>query len=215
MSDNTLVNEDTGTSENTQATKTYTQEDFDRHMAGLKRKFEKKYEGVDIEEYRSLKQQQEQVQQEQAMKRGEFEKILQESLSKKDQEIQKRDSIIKNYKIDVPLTNAAAKFRAVNVEQVTQLLKGNVRLNEDGEVEVIDAKGTVQYNDSGNLVTVDDYVKSWLDLNPHFVQPTVATTNSKSNVANASSQVVDVASLDMKNPEHRKRYAELKKSGKI
>lgn len=215
MSDQTLENEDTGTSENNQATKTYTQEEFDKHMAGLKRKFEKKYEGVDIEEYRTLKQQQEQAQQEQSMKRGEFEKILQESLSKKDAEIQKRDSIIKEYKIDVPLTNAAAKFRAINAEQVKALLKTNVRLNNEGEVEVVDVKGTVRYSDSGNALSVDDLVKEFLDSNPHFVQPTAATTNSKSNVAAASSGKVDVASLDLRNPDHRKRYAEAKKKGLV
>lgn len=211
MSDQTLENEDTGASENNQATKTYTQDEFDRHMAGLKRKFEKKYEGIDVEEYRALKAQQEQAATEQSMKRGEFEKILQESLSKKDAEIQKRDSIIKEYKIDVPLTSAAAKFRAINVEQVTSLLKNNVRLNTEGEVEVVDVKGTVRYSDKGTALSVDDLVKEFLDSNPHFVQPTVATTNTKSNVAATSSGKVDVASLDLRNPEHRKKYKELTK----
>lgn len=211
MSDQTLENEDTGASENNQAAKTYTQEEFDKHMAGLKRKFEKRYEGIDVEEYRALKAQQEQAQTEQSLKRGEFEKILQEKISAKDAEIQKRDSIIKEYKIDVPLTSAAAKFRAINVEQVTSLLKNNVRLNTEGEVEVVDVKGTVRYSDKGTALSVDDLVKEFLDSNPHFVQPTVATTNTKSNVAATSSGKVDVASLDLRNPEHRKKYKELTK----
>lgn len=210
MSDNTLdTNEDTGASETNQAAKTYTQEEFDRHMAGLKRKFEKKYEGIDVEEYRSLKAQQEQAATEQSMKRGEFEKILQEKISAKDAEIQRRDSIIKEYKIDMPLLNAAAKFRAVNAEQVKALLKSNVRLNPEGEVEVVDDKGTVRYTDSGTPFTVDDLVKTFLDSSPHFVQPTVATTNTKSNVAAGNPKMVDVASLDLRNPEHRKKYKEL------
>jgi len=221
MSENTLVNEDTGASENNQVTeKTYTQAEFDKHMAGLKssitKKFEKQFAELgDIDELRQLKVQAEQVKQEQMIKRGEFEKILQESLSKKDQEIQKRDSIIKEYKIDVPLTNAAAKFRAVSEEQVRALLNTKVRLKNEGEVEVVDVNGTVRYNDSGNALSVDDLVKEFLDSNPHFVQPTVATPNSKSNVANASSGKVDVASLDMKNPEHRKKYADAKAKGLI
>ena len=220
MSDNTLVNEDTGASENNQAAKTYTQEEFDKHMAGLRASMQKKFEKTlsdlgDIEELKTLKQTAEQAKQEQAMKRGEFERILQESLSKKDLEIQKRDSIIKEYKIDVPLTNAAAKFQAVSAEQVKALLKSNIRLNEEGEVEVVDVKGTVRYSDSGSPLSVDDLVKEFLDSNPHFVRPTAATTATKSSIAANSSGKVDINALDMKNPADRKKYAELKRSGKL
>jgi hypothetical protein len=220
MSDNTLVNEDTGASEQNQAEKTYTQKDVDDMMARMKSSLQKKllkpYEDLgDPEELRQLREQALKAQQEQQMKRGEFEKILQESLSKKDAEIQKRESIIKEYKIDVPLTNAAAKLRAVNAEQVKALLKQNVRLNNDGEVEVVDVKGTVRYTDSGTPLSVDDLVKEFLDSNPHFVAPTAATTNTKSNIAASSSGKVDVASLDMKNPAHRKLYAEAKAKGQI
>jgi hypothetical protein len=220
MSDNTLVNEDTGASEQNQAEKTYTQKDVDDMMARMKSSLQKKllkpYEDLgDPEELRQLREQAQKAQQEQMMKRGEFEKILQESLSKKDAEIQKRESIIKEYKIDVPLTNAAAKLRAVNAEQVKALLKQNVRLNGEGEVEVVDVKGTVRYTDSGTPLSVDDLVKEFLDSNPHFVAPTAATTNTKSNIAASSSGKVDVASLDMKNPAHRKLYAEAKAKGQI
>lgn len=220
MSDNTLENEGTETSENTQATKTYTQEEFDRHMAGLKTSLSKKFEKQladlgDLDELRQLKAKSDELKTTEAIKRGEFEKILQESLSKKDVEIQKRDSIIREYKINAPLTSAAAKFRAVNAEQVNALLKGNVRLNADGEVEVVDVNGTVRYNDSGNMLSVDDLVKEFLDSNPHFVQPTAATTATKSNIAANSSGKVDLSALDMKNPEHRKRYAEAKAKGLI
>ena len=220
MSDNTLVNEDTGASENNQAAKTYTQEEFDRHMAGLKASMQKKFEKTlgelgDLDELRALKQTAEQARQEQAMKRGEFEKILQESLSKKDLEIQKRDSIIKEYKIDVPLTNAAAKYRAVNAEQVKTLLRNNIRLNEDGEVEVCDEKGSVRYNDSGVPLTVEDLVKDFIGSNPHFALPTAATTATQSNIAAIGSGKVDINALDMKNPSDRKKYAEAKAKGII
>lgn len=220
MSENTLVNEGTETSENTQATKTYTQEEFDRHMAGLKTSITKKFEKQiadlgDLDELRQLKAKAEELKTTEAIKRGDFEKILQESLSKKDVEIQRRDSIIREYKIDSPLTAAAAKFRAVNAEQVKSLLKSNVRLGTEGDVEVVDQNGTVRYNDSGNMLSVDDLVKEFLDSNPHFVQPTVATSSTKSSIAQNSPGKVDLSALDMKNPEHRKRYAEAKAKGLI
>jgi hypothetical protein len=199
-----------------QATKTYTQEEFDKHMAGLKsslsKKFEKQFAELgDLEELKSLKAQAEQKRTEDAMKKGEFEKILQEKLSIKDSEIQRRDQIIKEYKVNTPLLSAAAKYRAVNAEQVKALLATNVRLNSDGEVEVVDHSGTVRYSDNGSAMGVDDLVREFLDSNPHFVAPTPATTNSKSNVNSVANARIDLSKLDMKNPEHRKLYAEAQK----
>jgi hypothetical protein len=197
------------------AAKTYTQEEFDRHMAGLKSSLAKKYEKTfaelgDIEELRQLKQQAESKKLEEAKKRGEFEKVLQELAAKKDQEIQRRDAKIREYQINMPLLSAAAEFRAVNAEQVKSLLINTVRLNDEGEVEVVDAKGNVRYTDSGTPLGVKDLVKEFLDSNPHFVTAGAATTNTRSNVDSRVNSL-DLSKLDMRNPEHRKLFAEMQK----
>ena len=218
MSDNTLVNDTAtdATSDNldnqAQATKTYTQEEVDNMMARMKGSLQKKllkpYEDLgDPEELRSIKTEWEKKQQEQQIKRGEFEKTLQELAAKKDSEIQKRDSVIKEYKVNTPLLSAAAQYRAVNAEQVKALLSNNVRLNADGEVEVVDAKGAVRYDDKGAPLGVNDLVREFLDSNPHFVQPTPSTTNTKSNHAGNAANI-DISKLDMKNSEHRKIFAQ-------
>jgi len=119
--------------------------------------------------------------------------------------------VIKEYKINTPLLSAAAQFRAVNAEQVKALLSNQVRLNPDGEVEVIDAKGAVRYNDKGEHLGVNDLVREFLDSNPHFVAPTPATTNSKSNINASANGKIDISKLDMKNPNDRKLYAEYRK----
>lgn len=203
-----------------QAAKTYTQEEFDKHMAGLKasltKKFEKQFAELgDLEELKQIRQQAEQRKTEEAMKKGEFESILKDLAAKKDAEIQKRDSIITEYRVNTPLLSAAAKYRAVNADQVKALLQGNVRLNSEGEVEVVDAKGSVRYNDAGEPLLVDDLVNEFLKQNPHFVQPTPATTNTKTNIQPGKSGKVDISALDMKNPQHRKLYAEAKAKGQI
>ena len=227
MSDNTLANDtvtDT-TSDNLEnlanASKTYTQEEFDRHMAGMKSAIAKKYEKQlnvyselgDVEQLRQLKTEAEKRQQEQQLKRGEFEKILQERAASWQSEIQKRDSVIKEYKVNTPLLSAAANMRAVAPEQVKALLGNNVRLNADGEVEVVDSKGTVRYSDQGAPLSVEDLVKEFLLNNPHFVQPTPATTNTRSSHV-ADGNKVDLSKLDMRNPEHRKIYAAANKKGR-
>jgi hypothetical protein len=223
MSENTLVQNDATDADNTtvenqaQATKTYTQEEVDNMMARMRGSLEKKllkpYQDLgDPEELRGLKSEAERRAQEQQIKRGEFEKTLQELAAKKDSEIQKRDAKIKEYQINTPLLSAAAQYRAVNAEQVKALLANNVRLNQEGEVEVIDTKGAVRYNDAGEPLGVNDLVREFLDSNPHFVQPTPATTNSKSNVTAPQGGKVDISKLDMKNPEHRKLFAEAQRA---
>jgi hypothetical protein len=219
MSENTLATNnatdaaDVDLENQAPATKTYTQEEVDNMMARMKGSLQKKllkpYEDLgDPEELRTIKSEFEKKQQAEQIKRGEFEKTLQELAAKKDSEIQKRDSIIKDYKVNMPLLSAAAKFNAVNAEQVKALLSQNVRLNTEGEVEVVDHSGSVRYNDAGEALAVDDLVREFLDSNPHFRASGPATTNSKTNVSNVSSSKIDISKLDMKNPEHRKLYAE-------
>lgn len=200
-----------------QATKTYTQEEFDRHMAGLKASLTKKYEKTfselgDIEELRALKTQAEAKKLEDAKKRGEFEKVLQDLAAKKDEEIRRRDEVIKEYKVNSPLLSAAAKYKAVAPEQVKALLSSNVRLNDQGEVEVVGADGTVRYSDNGTAVGVEDLVREFLDTNPHFVQASPSTTNAKTSISAAVPGKLDISKLDMTKPEDRALYKEYKKA---
>ena len=222
MSDNTLVNdmatEAAGeTAIQAQADKTFTQEEVNAILARTKtqieKKFASKYQDLgDPDELRSIKSDWEKKQQEQQIKRGEFEKTLQELAAKKDAEISKRDSIIKEYKVNSPLLSAAAKYRAVNAEQVKNLLNNNVRLNADGEVEVVGEGGSVRYRDDGQPLAVEDLVREFLDSNPHFVSASPATTNTKSNISQGQPAKLDITKLDMRNPEHRKVYSEYRKT---
>ena len=198
--------------------KSYSQAEVDAMMArtrtAVEKRYAKKYEDLgDIEELKNYRVQQEQAKTQEQIKRGEFEKTLQDLASKKDAEISKRDAIIKDYKVNTPLISAAAKFRAVAPDQVKALLTPNVRLNSDGEVEVTDSKGAVRYNDHGEPLSVEDFVGEWLRQNPHFVSPGPSTTNAKSSV-DASLDEIDVSKLDMRLAEHRKLYARVMQNKK-
>ena len=225
MSDNTLVNDmatdaaSTTDAENqAQATKTYSQKEVDDMMArmknSLKSKLLKPYEELgDPDELRQLKLEAEEKRQQEQVKRGEFEKTLQELAAKKDAEISKRDAVIKEYKINTPLLSAAAKYNAVNADQVKALLSSNIRLGESGDVEVVDSKGSVRYSDKGEPIGVDDLVKEFLDTNPHFKLANPATTQTRSNIVDkAQTKKVDITKLDMTNPEHRALYKEYRKT---
>lgn len=204
----------------TESTKYYTQEEFDKHMAGMRKSIESKFERQlaelgDLNELKELKQRAEQQKTEEAMKKGEFEKVMQELAQKKDAEIQKRDSIIKEYKVNTPILDAAARYRAVAPEQVKSLLSSQVQLSNGGDVEVVDSNGVVRYNDAGAPLSVDELVKGFLDANPHFVGPTPSTTNTKSNQGDLNSGTFDVTKLDMKNPAHREKFKQAKSAGLI
>ena len=222
MTDNSLVNDmvtDTAgdTANQAQAAKTFTQEEVNAILARTKtqieKKFASKYEDLgDPDELRTIKTEWEKKQQEEQIKRGQFEETLKVLAAKKDAEISKRDSIIKEYKVNTPLLSAAAKYRAVAPEQVKALLNQNVRLNGDGEVEVVGQDGSVRYKDNGSAYEVEDLVQEFLTQNPHFVNASPATTNTKSNISNGAPSKLDITKLDMKNPEHRKVYAEYRKT---
>lgn len=205
---------------NTQATaKTYTQEEFDSHMAKMKASISRKYEKTfaelgDIEELKQLKTEAEKRKHEEQVKRGEFDRIIQDLAQKKDEEIRKRDEIIKSYTVDMPLVDTAARLGAVNPKQVQALLKPYLRLGEDGGVEVLDDKGTVRYSDKGKPYQVEDLVKEFLDQSPHFKAAGPATTQTKSNVSQ-SREKIDISKLNMSNPADRKLYAEYRKTAGI
>jgi tyrosyl-tRNA synthetase len=220
MTDETLAQEGTETSTTqTQVDKTYSQKEVDDMMARTKsaitKKVASKYEDLgDPDQIRDILAQHNKREQENAMKRGDFEKVLQDIASKKDAEIQKRDRIIEQFKLETPVIDAAARHRAVNPDQVKALVRNNLRLNGEGEVEVLDNEGKVRYDDSGRPLSVDTFVQSWLQSNPHFVQATPSTSASRSNVSNSNNGSVDISKLDMSNPEHRKVYAEFRKTQK-
>ncbi|MDB4337165.1 hypothetical protein N9991_00285 [bacterium] len=206
--------------ENTQETvaKTYTEEEFNSHMAGMKKsitaKFEKQFAELgDLGELKSLKANAEKQAQEEAIKRGEFEQILQDMAAKKDAEIQEKNKIIEEYTVNTPLLNAAATYKAVNPNQVVQLIRNQVRLGDNGSAEVVDENGVQRYDGKGNPVTVDALVQEFLAASPHFVAAAPATTNTKSAVNGASLEGFDLASLDLSKASDRQIYAQARSKG--
>lgn len=208
---------DTSQNENQATEKTFTQAEVNAILAKTKSQLEKKYvskyeELGDPDTLKQIVSEHQKIQQEQQLKRGEFDRVIQELAAKKDAEIQKRDRVIESFKVETPIVDAAARYRAVNPDQVKALIRNQVRLSPEGEVEVLDEKGVVRYDDSGKPVSVDSFVQSWLQNNPHFVSAAPATTNTRSNVTGNTTKKLDISKLDMKNPEHRKIYSDYRKT---
>jgi len=197
--------------------KVYTQAELDAIAAEVRRKTEtkvaKKYENVDVEKYRAMMQKEEDLKMQQAKEKGEFEKILKDQSEKANQRITQLASELQAIKVDGALLNLASTKKAINPQQVTRLVRDQVRMTEAGEVEVVDPKtGQPRYTDSGDPMTIDALVSEFLKTNPHFVTAGPAGVGIKSNTSPEGMPQVDINNLDMKNPEHRKIYAQYRKA---
>lgn len=182
-----------------QDVKTFTQEELDRivadRVARTKRQYDKKLDGIDLDEAKSLLQRQQDAEIEKQKERGEFESILRQTVEKKDQEISTYKQRLETQLVDGALLSAASRNNAVSAEQVSQLLRGSVRLSEDGTAEVYDANGTPRYNDQGELLSVDQLVGDFLTSNPHFVKASSGGAGSQTAVGGSTPKPMSVADM--------------------
>ena len=193
---------------------TLSQDDVNRivaeRVARERAKFEKKYSNVDLDHYNNLVEKEEARKQEELEKRGEYEKLLKEQAEKFSGKIQQYESELHSIKIDGALLNEASANKAVNPQQVVQLLKGQVKLNEAGAVDVVDANGQVRYDEKGEPIKVSSLVNEFLTANPHFVQAGPSGSGTGQGVGRQASVVEnDVTKLDMNNPTHREQYRKI------
>jgi hypothetical protein len=180
-------------------------------VAKEKAKYDKKYGSIDVDHYQQLIEKEEKARQAELEKRGEFEKLLKEQADKFNDKIQQYQSELTSIKVDGTLLSEASNLKAINPTQVSQLLRGQLKLNETGTVDVIDAKtGQVRYNDQGEPIQVKDLVSEFLQANPHFVS--AGASGSGTGQGAGKQQAVidnDITKLNMNNPEHREQYRKI------
>ena len=196
-------------------TKAFTEEQVEaivqRRLERERSKISKKLDGIDIEEAKQLLEEKKQKEQELALQRGEFEKVMKETVSKKDTEISKLVSELQKVRIDEQLVNVASGLKAINPNEVKSLLRNSVKLNDSGNVEVVGENGTPRYNEKGDLMSVNELVAEYLNNNPHHLSATPSGTGSQSGIGGDTPKPMSIKDLDMSNPEHRKLYAEMRK----
>lgn len=182
-----------------QSTKAFSQEELDaiveQRLMRERKKYEKKLEGVDLDEARRLLDEKQQAEIERQKEKGEFEKVLQQLAEKKDNEISQYKTKLQEIQVDGALINAASQNNAVSPDQVVALLKSKTRLGEDGSVEILDNDGSVRYNDSGTPLQVNDLVSEFLTANPHFVKASPSGTGSKGAAGGSTQKPSSVADM--------------------
>ena len=180
-------------------------------LARERRKIYKELGTEDINVAKSALQEKQEKELEIKKQRGEFDEIIKQQADKSNSEIANLKTQLEQIKINDSLLSSASKHRSNVPDQVVQLLKSNVKLNEEGKVEVLAENKQPRYNTKGELLSVDEYVQEFLTQNPHFQAATPSGSGSVSNVGKVDAKPFNIADLDMTNPEDRKRYAEYRK----
>ena len=221
MSEETKVvepqNQQTETTENTEVKvekakeMTFTQEQLDNiiksRLESEKAKHQRQLDEVKKQEEDVAKQKQIQD----AKTKADLEKLMQERIAEKEQEINKYKNEIKKERVDNTILSVASRNKAISPSQVVSLLKNQVRLTDDNKVEVLDNNGNIRYNQKGELLTVEEQVKEFIDANPHFRQGSLSGTGSQSSVEGKAVKPFNISDLDMSKAEDRQKYSEYRK----
>ena len=168
---------------------TFSQADIDaaieQRLARERKKHAKdmdKFRGIDMDKYQALLDAEEQAESKRLEEKGEFDKLIKQQAEKKDAEINRLRGLVDKRERDGELLAAASRGNAVAPDQVANLLRGQVKLNDEGKAEVVDDKGTPRYNDKGEALQVSDLVNEFLTTNPHFVKASQGGNGSEGNV---------------------------------
>lgn len=186
----------------------FTQDQLDKvissRLEAERRKYEKKLQEEENSKAEIVKQRQ----LEEAKTKQDLEKIMQQRLSEKEEELNRYKNQIKKEKVDNSILSVASLNKAINPSQVVALLKDEVKYNDDGRIEIVDNNSNVRYNSKGELLTIEDRVKEFLDSNPHFRQGSLSGSGSQSAIGGKTVKPFNLQELDLTKPEDRKAYSE-------
>ena len=190
---------------------TFTQEQLDNiiktRLDAEQRKTQKILEAEESKKAELIKEQE----LKEAKSKADIEKIMQDRLSEKDSELNRYKTQIKKEKVDNSILSVANREKSINAQQVVSLLKDEVKYTDDGRIEIVDNNSNVRYNTKGELLTIDDRVKEFLDANPHFRQGSLSGSGSQSSVEGKTVKPFNLQDLDLTKSEDRQTYSEYRK----
>ena len=222
MSDDNQVNQpkndaqavevkETKTEENPKLNPQFTQEDLDRiikqRLEAEKAKNQRALDEIKAKEAEALKEKEIKD----AKTKADLENLMKSRISEKDMEIKRMQDMIKKEKVDNSILSVASKYKAINPAQVVALTKDKVRYTDDNRIQILDNNNNIRYNSKGELLTIEESVKEFLDANPHHRQGSLAGSGSQSALEGKTVKPFNLRDLNFDNPEDKKRYAEYRK----
>ncbi|RTY36514.1 hypothetical protein EKD00_01865 [Chlorobium phaeovibrioides] len=165
------------------------------------------YSGIDVQEYKALKEARAKQEREALEKKGDFDKILAQTMKEKDEIITEKNGEIgaledqlTRIRVDNTLLEAASGAKAVNPRQIVTLLKGNVHYDRKTDSVEVRENGTPLYK-SGKPVNVSDYVYDFLAKNAHFMPAGPSGSGASGGGAGVpAGSIYKISALDAKDP---------------
>ena len=220
MSDDTQVNQPKNdvqeaevkqTQTDEKPTPTFNQEDVDRivkqRLEAEKSKHQRMLDEAKKQEQELAKEKEIQ----EAKTKADLENLMKQRIADKDKELADWKAKVKTINVDNSLLAIASKNNAIAPDQVVSLLKSEVNYNDDGRVEILDNNKNIRYNPKGELLTIEDRVKEFLDANPHFRKGSLSGSGSLNSVEGKAVKPFKISDLDMSKAEDRQKYAEYRK----
>jgi len=221
MTETTLVTDEAATGEasstvefnqgEAQGEKMFTQEEVNAMIAKRAEKMlRQKIGDIDVSEYQELKSAKEKAQRDELIRKQKFEEVLKQQKEQYDSEVTSLRSQLTGIKVDGAILDAASRYGAVSPSDVAALMKSSIQLDSNGNPIVLDNSGSVRYDtNTAEPMSVEAAVREFLDQKPYFRAAGPAGAGSKSNAVQPENKKLEMRDLDMKNPEHRKIYAEM------
>ena len=220
MSDDTQVNQPKNdvqeaevkqTQTDEKPTPTFNQEDVDRivkqRLEAEKSKHQRMLDEAKKQEQEIAREKEIQ----EAKTKADLENLMKQRIAEKDKELADWKSKVKTINVDNSLLAIASKNNAIAPDQVVSLLKSEVNYNDDGRVEILDNNKNIRYNPKGELLTIEDRVKEFLDANPHFRKGSLSGSGSQNSIEGKTVKPFNIQDLDMSKAEDRQKYAEYRK----
>ena len=215
MSDDTQVNQPKNdvqeaevkqTQTDEKPTPTFNQEDVDRIVKQRLEAEKSKHQRM-LDE--AKKQEQELAREkeiQEAKTKADLENLMKQRIAEKDKELADWKAKVKTINVDNSIMSLASKNNAIAPDQVVSLLKNEVNYNDDGRIEILDNNKNIRYNPKGELLTIEDRVKEFLDANPHFRKGSLSGSGSLNSVEGKAVKPFKISDLDMSKASLRLAY---------
>ena len=154
------------------------QESIDRRIKldELKGKLSE-YDGVDVEEYRKILDERKKNAHKKMVSEGDVEAIKKSLESEFQAQIKAANDASKSWQdryktlaVDRQLVAAAALNNAIDPNEVAVLTREHVKIDDKGDITVVDEHGGIKRNSEGAPMSIDGYVKTWLEDKPHHIK---------------------------------------------
>jgi hypothetical protein len=190
--------------------KTFTQAEIDAMIATAVAEAKNPFASVDLQEYKTLKEEAAKKAEEELKKKGQYEQLIANTVKEKDDALAKLkkesddrfaelSQRLERSEVDGKLLSVATSQKALKPEQVAALLRSSIKYDAKTGVSVVDAQGNI-VSKNGKPVTVEEHVTAFLEANPHFLPAGPGGSGSQGSGGDGSKNPFKITRADAKDP---------------